>query len=63
MATSMDVDTSADILILGDVNKATGSKTKAPSLEAKACQLNPRPGQGQGRVPPPQAKATAGPGQ
>jgi len=35
-----------------DVNKATGSKAKAkanaPSLKAKACQLNPRPGQGPG---------------
>jgi len=29
-----------------DVNKATGSKAKAPSFKTKACQLNPRPGQG-----------------
>jgi len=31
-----------------DVNKARGSKAKATSLKAKACQFNPRPGQGQG---------------
>ena len=36
-----------------DVNKARGSKAKAPSLKAKAkaCQFNARPGQGQGRIP------------
>jgi len=31
-----------------DVNKTTGSNAKAPFLKAKACQLNPRPGQDQG---------------
>jgi len=31
-----------------DVNKATGSKAKVPSLKTKACQLNSRPEQGQG---------------
>jgi len=31
----------------GMLTRPTGSKAKTPSLKAKACQLNPRPGQDQ----------------
>jgi len=43
-----------EYIICRDVNKVTGSKAKAPFLKtkAKACQLNPRPGQGHSRTRP-----------
>jgi len=43
-----------------DVIKATGSKARAPSLKAKACQFNPKAMFSQGQT---KVKTTAGPGQ